>query len=128
MINVLIIDPDIQVCELLSDYLEHDFSVVTVVDSQQAIHQADRIKPDIIILELAIPDQNGLAFLHEFRSYEEWQSIPIILHTMIPPKADVDIHAWRDLGVKEYLYKPTTNLKKLKEIIFNQINANAKNN
>jgi len=62
-------------------------------------------------LELQLASHNGIEFLYELRSYNDWQSIPVIIHSLVPATAFTNIAP--ELGVVSYLYKPTTTLKKL---------------
>ncbi|HSX33956.1 MAG TPA: response regulator [Candidatus Saccharimonadales bacterium] len=84
-------------------------------DAQGAIFAADTQRPDLIVLELLLPNHNGIEFLHELRSYPDWQHIPVVVHTALPaarlaPVAEV---LQRDLGVETILYKPQTSLQSL---------------
>jgi CheY-like chemotaxis protein len=76
---------------------------------------ADDINPDVVILELQLVQHSGAEFLYEFRSYPDWQNVPVIIYTQIPPTQfhDTFQDTCRQLGVSEYLYKPTTSLQAL---------------
>lgn len=84
---------------------------------QSAIEAADKQAPELVIVELQIPAHNGLEFLYEFRSYTEWQEIPVIIHSVVPPAEVRQAAAMTHLGVKAYLYKPATTLAKLVETV-----------
>lgn len=114
--EVLLVDPDTEVTSILGAFFENSnkirFSIAH--DAQQAIHESDKISPDCIILELKIAENNGMAFMHEFRSHGDWLNVPVILHTMIP-KSEIGVAELilEGMGVAAYLYKPSTSLKKL---------------
>lgn len=76
---------------------------------------ADTARPDAVIMELQLTGHNGLEFLHEFRSYPEWQDIPIVLLTNVPPGEFAGGRAalMRQLGIRGYLYKPQADLRQL---------------
>ena len=115
MKQVLLLDPDQKIAKSIKNILEDGkISVQIAVDSQSAIHLADKKRPDLVIIELAIADQNGVAFLHEFRSYVDWKNIPIIVHSYPPTVLSNTQRSWKDLGVSLVLYKPQTSLKKLR--------------
>ncbi len=86
---------------------------------QKGIEASDKQTPDLIILELQLAGHNGLEFLYELRSYNEWQNLPVIVLSHVPPHTFKDSVAWPLVNVQAYLYKPTTKLKKLVEIIEN---------
>lgn len=86
--------------------------------AQEAIHVADKKMPDLVILELAIPMHNGFAFLHEFRSYSDWTSVPVIVHSHLAKDEAAMSKSWKILGAVEYFYKPQTTLAKLKSAVY----------
>lgn len=115
MTRVLLIEPDASFAEIINMYLSrHEFEVITAKDSQQAIIEADHVKPDVVVLELAIPKNNGIAFLQEFRSYTDWLPIPIIIYSRISrEETGWSEEEWQKHGVINYLYKPTKPLASL---------------
>ena len=99
-----------------TEALEHaGHSVAHAAGAQSAVNAADSKTPDIVIMELQLPRHSGIEFLHEFRSYGEWQHIPVVVHTMLPAirMASIVLSLRRDLGVREVLYKPYTTLHDL---------------
>lgn len=83
--------------------------------AQAAIHAADELTPDAVVLELQLVAHSGIEFLYEFRSYADWQKIPVVVVSNVPPQEfnqSIDALKTR-LGVRAYLYKPATNLKRL---------------
>ena len=117
MINVLLIEPDKILAETYMNAIEaDDIATVTIVGGAQAgIMSADTDKPDLVILELQLIEHSGIEFLYEFRSYSEWQNIPVLIHTIVPFGEFHD--NWQllkdELGVNNYLYKPKTSLRQL---------------
>ncbi|MEO7364288.1 MAG: response regulator [Candidatus Saccharimonadales bacterium] len=96
-------------------------TLVPCASAQAAILAADQSRPDVVIVELQLIQHSGIEFLYEFRSYPEWQSIPMILHSVVPPAEFAD--NWQllrqQLGVAQYLYKPQTSLRQLLAAIDN---------
>jgi DNA-binding response OmpR family regulator len=81
---------------------------------QEAVDEIDILRPDIIILELQLTSHNGYEFLYELRSYSEWDSIPVLIHSMVPEDSlDLNPITKSELGITGYLYKPGTSLGKL---------------
>ncbi len=112
--HILLIEPDKFLAKTYRAALERAGYKLTVShDAQGAIHASDRKRPDLVLLELQLPGHNGIEFLYEFRSYAEWQPIPIILHTFVPRQHLAAEHFER-LGIAGYLYKPVTTLQQLK--------------
>lgn len=117
MNSVLLIEPDLVLANIYKQAIEADgAAVVTVVSgAQAAIMAADEHKPDLVIVELQLIEHSGVEFLYEFRSYTEWQDIPILVQTVVPFSEFHDNwHLLQDeLGVRAYLYKPQTSLRQL---------------
>jgi DNA-binding response OmpR family regulator len=116
MANVLLIEPDKLLGETCAQALANaGYHVRAAADAQTAIALADEHQPDVVVLELQLVAHSGLEFLYEFRSYAEWRDIPVILHSQVPQRQLT--RDWpklqRSLGVVEYLYKPTSNLRDL---------------
>jgi two-component system phosphate regulon response regulator PhoB len=116
MAQILLIEPDRLLAESYVQALEHaGHDVQAAGGAQAAILSADAIRPDLIILELQLVEHSGIEFLYEFRSYTEWQNIPVLLQTNVPRSEFTD--NWQllqeELGVKSYLYKPRTSLRQL---------------
>lgn len=115
MAHILIIEPDTVLASIIKQYLlglEYDVSLTH--NAQKAITYSDERRPDAIVLELAIPDHNGVEFLQEFRSYADWMQIPVIIYSHIPQEdTGLSRVEWRKHGVHSYLYKPTSGLEHL---------------
>lgn len=78
------------------------------------MHIADDFMPDLVILELQLAGHNGIEFIYEFRSYAEWREVPIMLLTMVAPRAlQINGDMLRQLGIVDVLYKPATTLRQL---------------
>ena len=124
MAQILLIDPDHLLAETYRVALAAIGHKVTArAGAQAAITAADRAKPDLVILELQLIEHSGVEFLYEFRSYPEWQNIPVVVQTGVPPAEFAD--NWQllkdGLGVNTYLYKPQTSLRQLLACVQEQL-------
>ncbi len=119
MAKVLLIEPDSVLAKSIGVILNKaKHRVVWKPDPQAAINAADRLHPDVVVLDLALGSHNGIEFLYEFRSYPEWYDIPIILYNS-HDNQDVEglESAFSELGVKSILYKPADTIAELAEKI-----------
>jgi len=121
--QILLVEPNQKIAKVISDFLLRDRGVkVNVAHSaQEAIHSADQVSPDLVILELAMPMQNGFAFLHEFRSYEDWSEVPVIIHSHLARDEAMKSKSWKLLGAKRYFYKPRTSLARLQQAVIEEL-------
>jgi DNA-binding response OmpR family regulator len=119
MTKILLIEPDILLAQSYAKALEvNGYDVSLATTAQSAITVCDKINPGAIVMELQMANHNGIEFLYEFRSYPEWQDIPVIVLSMIPPvEFKVNSVLWKELSIKDYLYKPHTTLSKLVDSI-----------
>lgn len=120
MANVLLIEPDALLAGTFVAALKKGGHKVQVaVGAQAAIDAADKVMPDIVLLELQLVAHSGIEFLCEFRSYPEWQSVPVVILSNVPPTEFQQSATVlkQQLGVQEYHYKPHTSLKKLLNIV-----------
>ena len=99
---VLIVDDEIQIRRFLQITLEsHDYQVCETETGQEALTKAAQVRPDLIILDLGLPDMDGLDVLHHLR---EWTKTPIIILSV--RDTDRDKVAALDSGADDYLTKP----------------------
>jgi DNA-binding response OmpR family regulator len=118
MANVLLLEPNRLLANSYTLALKKaGHQVRHYARGQRAIESADKQTPDVVIVELQIAAHNGLEFLYEFRSYPEWQHIPVIIQSVIPPHVIEHSAALSQLGVRHYLYKPSTKLQHLVEAV-----------
>jgi DNA-binding response OmpR family regulator len=101
--HVLVIDDDRAVTELLDLLLSsHGFKVSTVNRAREGVDLIRRANPDIVILDLMMPEMDGWAACREIRTFS---NIPIIILSALNDPALVARAL--DLGADDYLTKPT---------------------
>jgi two-component system response regulator CpxR len=99
---LLLIDDDIQLCELLKKFFTtHQFRVDAVHDGRKGLAQARQRKHDLVLLDVMLPEMDGLAVLAELRKYA---TVPVIMLTA--RSADEDRIAGLDAGADDYILKP----------------------
>jgi len=99
---VLVVDDDRKLVELVKLYLEKDgYRVLAAYDGQEALKLARNKRPDLIILDLMLPQVDGLDVCHILRQESK---IPIIMLTAKTTEQDKIIGL--DLGADDYVTKP----------------------
>lgn len=102
MKRVLIIDDEIQIRRLLKISLEKkDYAVFNAATALEGIQEIKTVRPDIILLDLNLPDKDGLIVLKEIRT---WSSIPVVI--MSVRNSEEDIVNLLNAGADDYLVKP----------------------
>src|SRR5512143_2734572 len=100
--KILVVDDEPKISQLVSDYLERaGFSVQIAHDGKTAFSHARTDKPDLIVLDLGLPQMDGLDFTREFRKVS---SAPIIMLTARVDESDKLVGL--ELGADDYLTKP----------------------
>ena len=100
--RVLVVDDEPQIRRFLRTSLDaHGYEVVEAENGQGAIKRATVEKPDVIILDLGLPDMEGLDVIKRLR---EWSDVPVIVLTARNREPD-KIEAL-DRGADDYLTKP----------------------
>lgn len=100
--HVLIVDDDIEIGTLLSRYLEgHGLKVTTAVDGARFRAAMAGSKADVVLLDLGLPDEDGLSLVRELRSH--WQGPLIIVSGR---GESVDRVVGLELGADDYVTKP----------------------
>ena len=125
MARILVIEPNITLAEIYKKILvKNKHKVWLTKDAQTAINIADKTNPEIVILELQLPQHNGLEFLYEFRSYNEWRNTPVIIQSLISPNEFKDNYIlWHKLGINSYLYKPKSTLLQLIDCVNSNLSS-----
>jgi DNA-binding response OmpR family regulator len=120
MAQILLIEPDRILARSYGDALQSVGHVVRLrATAQAAIHAADELTPDVVVLELQLVAHSGVEFLYEFRSYVDWQTVPVIILSSVPAvefnKSTIVLK--QQLGIHSYHYKPQTSITSLQRII-----------
>ena len=104
-ITVLLVDDEHQLRRVMKDLLEREgYTIAEAADGVEALDQADRHAPDVIVLDLNLPTLDGYTVLSQLRSRPATREIPIIVLTA---KGDEDneVRVF-ELGADDFLTKP----------------------
>jgi signal transduction histidine kinase len=102
--KALVADDEPDMLRFLKSQLVHHYEVLEAVDGQQAIEKAAQFLPDIILLDMMMPEKDGLQACRELRERTSTQSIPII---MLTARADEETKlAALGAGASDFLPKP----------------------
>lgn len=100
--KILVVDDKLEIRKLLKSYFSQEgFDVVTAGDGQEALFVARQEKPDIVLLDLMMPEMNGYDFL---RSFSRESDTPVIILTAKLEESDKVLGL--ELGADDYVVKP----------------------
>ena len=101
---VLVADDEPDMLRFLNRQLSSKYQVLEAVDGQQAIEKASQFLPDLILLDMMMPEKDGLQACRELRERTSTQAIPVVLLTA---RADEDTKlAALSAGASDFLTKP----------------------
>jgi len=100
--KILVVDDEPKVCDLIKAYLEKDgYEVLVAGDGKSAVEKARNQKPDLIVLDLNLPELDGIEV---FRTVRATSDIPVIMVTA--RDEEVDKIVGLQLGADDYVTKP----------------------
>ena len=104
MKTILVVDDEPKIVQVARDYLEHaGFTVLAAFDGKSALAAARSAKPDLVVLDLGLPDLDGLDVTRELR-HAYASSTPIIMLTARGEETDKLVGL--ELGADDYVTKP----------------------
>ena len=124
--KILIVDDDANICELLRLYLQKDgFETAVAFDGKQAVDLAQKCSPDLILLDIMLPELDGWQVCREIRKFSE---VPIIMLTAKGETFDKILGL--ELGADDYVTKPFDTKEVVARIkaVLRRVSSNDKQN
>lgn len=104
MKKVLVIDDNKATLAMAKQTLGEDYSVIAVISGYQALKYLEKETPDLILLDLNMPDMDGKQTMLKIRGNEKWSEIPIIVLTVENnPQTEVEC---LEMGAIDFIAKP----------------------
>jgi len=102
MVSILVVDDDVELCELVAEYLQPEgFHVEAVHEGKKALERALSVEHSLIVLDLMLPGMNGIEVLRRLRAQSR---VPVLILTARGD--DVDRIVGLEVGADDYLPKP----------------------
>jgi CheY-like chemotaxis protein len=113
--SVLTIDDEPNNFDVIQTLLAtQDYTFHYASSGQRALDRIDRFKPDLILLDVMMPDLDGIEVCRQIRNLPKWQAVPIILVTAISDKAE--LARCMSTGADDFLIKPIGRLELLARV------------
>ena len=114
--RILIIEDDKFLNKLYSDKLIREgFAVSVAISGDEGWNKIIGEKPDLVLLDVVLPQKNGFEILSQMKLNPETKDIPVIMLTSLGQ--DTDIKTGRKLGAADYLVKTDFSITKLAEVV-----------
>lgn len=104
--KVLVVDDERLNIDILVSVLSYDYDVIVAKNGEQAIKRVEEQKPDVILLDILMPDMNGYQVLEALQKLPEAKKIPVIFITAkrTPEEELIGLQ----MGAADYISKPFT--------------------
>ena len=113
---ILVVDDDTEQLVHIKEQLEEFYDVTPVKSGEAAFKFLLKRKPDLILLDYLMPDQDGPQVLRQLRTVEEYSDIPVIFLTGVSEK-DAVIQTLTQLRPQGYIIKPSKKSEIVAKII-----------
>ncbi|MBP7796147.1 MAG: response regulator [Elusimicrobiales bacterium] len=104
--KVLIVDDNPSMIEIVKMSLETDYDIISASDGREGIDLAKKEKPDVIIMDVMMPNISGLEMLRLLLSDDETMDIPVIVFTASHFDPSTEMIFKVEKNVKSFLKKP----------------------
>jgi signal transduction histidine kinase len=104
--TVLIVDDESSNIMALTFFLKSDYTVYAARNGQDAVKAAERRRPDIILLDIVMPDMDGYAVIASLKESNKTRDIPVIFISSLGDA--IDEEKGLALGAMDYITKPFT--------------------
>jgi len=103
--KILVVDDDLTTVKIISHFLQKEnYRVSTSLSGVEGLKKAFQEAPDLILLDVMMPDLNGFQFLSIYRKNEENARTPVVILSSLSEEADV--LKGLEIGAVDYIIKP----------------------
>jgi DNA-binding response OmpR family regulator len=108
--SILVIDDEPNNFDVIEAFLDaEDYMLYYVADGNDAINQLDLLEPDLILLDVMMPNIDGIEVCHLIKNIPQWKSVPIIMVTSLSSKQD--LARCLEAGADDFISKPVNGLE-----------------
>lgn len=120
MKRVLVVEDNHDNMDLVEAFLEDDYELIKAFDGKAGYEMAVQEKPDLILLDISLPEMDGTEVIQHIRKNEQIKSTPVIAltaHAMLGDK-----EKFLEYGFDDYMSKPIVDDEELIELIETLLN------
>lgn len=113
--TILIVDDDKTNVKVAQSILERDYKVIAALSGERALKLLEQVIPDLLLLDISMPEMDGFQVMEELKASELWRGIPVIFLTgSVAPEVEARCF---QIGAVDFIGKPF-----IPEVILNRIN------
>jgi len=114
--QILVVDDDADTAEATAQFLRRSgHKVRSVPNGREALAALSEAVPDVAVLDVRMPEMDGITFLEVMRCYLRWEAVPVVLITGYPD--DPRLTRAHKLGIKHVFTKAAFELDELSGVI-----------
>ena len=103
--RILVADDDVSVLESVTWLLkENGYDVVPAAGGVQCLDALEKRSPDLLLLDIFMPDTDGYTLLERIKGEERWRDLPVLMLSAQPPE-DASVRSL-GLGASDFIRKP----------------------
>jgi CheY-like chemotaxis protein len=102
--RILICDDEPHLRELMRVSLDRDYEFAEAADTTEALELADRVRPDLVLLDVMMPGGSGLTVIERMRQTPELAGVPVVVVSAFV--SEDDRQAAREAGADGFVGKP----------------------
>jgi len=114
--NILIVDDSPNHSNLLKTMVEEEYNVQIVNSGQACLDSVEKLKPDVVLLDVQMPEMSGYEVCNHLREKDETKTLPVIFVSSLLSSEDRNIGF--DVGANEYINKPVNQKELLNKIAY----------
>jgi two-component system, sensor histidine kinase and response regulator len=113
--SILVIDDEPNNFDVIQALLSNEGYIFHYASSgQRAIDRVDRFQPDLILLDVMMPDLDGIEVCRRIKALPKWQSVPIVMVTALMDKTELE--RCLSTGAEDFIIKPINRLELLARV------------
>jgi two-component system, OmpR family, alkaline phosphatase synthesis response regulator PhoP len=102
--KILVADDESEIRLMVNRMLGKDYFVLEAANGKEAVNVARLQKPDLVLMDIMMPDMDGYSACHAIKSDPETRNIPVIMVTGI--EHELNLKLSREMGADGYITKP----------------------
>ncbi|MFC1707729.1 response regulator [Planctomycetota bacterium] len=116
--KVIVIDDDLNVLRFLTVLLEdHGYDTITAKDGVEGLEKTQAERPDLILLDITMPEKSGVRYYRDVREDSELKSIPVVMVTGVPAEFERFISTRRQVPPPDGYFSKPVNKEELLEAV-----------
>lgn len=108
--SILVVDDEPRNFDVIGALLGNQgYQLHHAISGKEALAQLEKLRPDLILLDMMMPEMNGIQFCQHIKAIPQWQTVPIIMVTALSEKSD--LANCLNAGADDFVSKPINSIE-----------------